>query len=111
MPDEKINAEREWEPRPPYTRWYDCFINWDLYGIVPQFEIRGKKQVRSCWGAFISFIVYVLVFIYFSYRILYFLQHIGLVRQVLDIVGDMTGIELNEEVDLALEFEKNPDKY
>jgi len=29
----------------------------------------------------------------------------------LDIVGDLTGIELNEEVDLALEFSKDPSKY
>ena len=74
-------------------------------------EIRGKKKVRSCWGAFISFFVYLLVTIYFAYRILYFIQAFPLVRLYLDIMGEVTGIELNEEVDLQLEFTKDPSKY
>ena len=93
----------EWEgkePRTKYTHWSDCLLNMDIYGVTPYLEIRGKKKVRSCWGAFISFIVYLLVAIYFAYRILYFIQGFPLVRVYLDIMGDLTGIELNEEVDL-----------
>ncbi len=67
------NIEKEHEPRPPYTHWYDCLLNMDMYGIAPYFELRGKRKVRSCWGAFISFIVYVLIFIYMCYRLLFFL--------------------------------------
>ena len=83
----------------------------DMYGVAPYFELRGKKKVRSCWGAFISLIAYILIVIYLAYRLLYFMQHIGIVRLFLDIVGEVTGIELNEEVDLALEFSKDPSKY
>lgn len=52
-----------------------------------------------------------MVAIYFAYRILYFIQGFPLVRVYLDIMGDLTGIELNEEVDLQLEFSKDPSKY
>jgi hypothetical protein len=72
----------------------------DIYGVKPYLELRGKKEIRSCWGAFISFFVYILVIIYFAYRILFFLQAIPLVRFYLDIMGDITGIELNDEIDL-----------
>ena len=28
-------ADRAWEPRPKYTHWSDCFLNWDIYGVSP----------------------------------------------------------------------------
>lgn len=44
-PEMDLNLEKEWEPRPPYTRWYDCLLNMDMYGVMPYLELRGKRKI------------------------------------------------------------------
>jgi hypothetical protein len=58
-----------------------------------------------------SFIVVLLVIVYTSYKVLVYVQDIPGVSIVLDIVKASTGIALQEEVDLQLEFDKNPSAY
>ena len=57
--------------RPSYYHWTDSLLSIDMYGAKPEFEIRGKKKVKSCWGASMSFIAGFLIFLYFCYKLLY----------------------------------------
>lgn len=82
-----------------------------MYGAKPELEVRGKKRIKSCYGAFISFLAGAFIFTYFAYKLLYFMQNIMLIRKFLELLTQMTGVELNEEVDLALEFANSPGKY
>jgi hypothetical protein len=64
------------DPRPPFYTWQDCLVAIDIFGYNPALEIRGKRKQKSCWGAFNSFIVILLVFIYSTYKVLVYLQQI-----------------------------------
>ena len=64
--DEDLPAD----PRPSFYNWQDCLVAIDIFGYSPQLEIRGKRKQKSCWGAFFSFIVVLLVFIYTTYKVL-----------------------------------------
>ena len=72
--------------RPKYYTWVDYLMAMDMYGAKPEFEVRGKKRVKSCWGAFISFLAGVFIFTYFAYKLLYFMQNIILIRKFLELL-------------------------
>ena len=60
MADEN-NLKKLQDPRPPYWSFSDLFVSIDLYGVSPSLEIHGKREYKSCWGAFISLIVILLL--------------------------------------------------
>lgn len=60
MADEN-NLKKLQDPRPPYWSFSDLFVSIDLYGVSPSLEIHGKREYKSCWGAFISLIVILLM--------------------------------------------------
>ena len=82
-----------------------------MFGAAPKLEIRGKRKVKSCCGALVSFFAILAIVFYLAFKLLYYMQDIHIIRIFLDIVTSITGIELNEDVDLKMEFENDPDKY
>lgn len=40
----------------------------DMFGVKPQIEIRGKKKIKSFWGAFVSIIVFGIICFYSTYK-------------------------------------------
>lgn len=97
--------------RPSYDHWTDYLVAIDMFGATPQLEIRGKKKVKSCCGASVSFIAGLLIVLYFGFKVLYFMQDIGPVKMFLDIMTNVSGIELQEEVDFKIDFDMNQDSY
>jgi hypothetical protein len=75
----------EEEPEPKYRRtifehWSDSFIEMDMFGAAPQLEIRGKKKVKSICGALVSLLSYILIVIYLGFKLLYYMQDIGIIK-------------------------------
>jgi len=58
------------DPRAPYWHWTDMFVGIDMYGIRPTLEVRGKRQYKSCFGAFISALAYLAIGIFIFYQVM-----------------------------------------
>jgi hypothetical protein len=73
--------------RPSYWHWSDFFTAIDMFGAVPQLEVRGKRKVKSCCGALVSFLAGLLILFYFGFKVLYFMQDNAVVGGFLDILS------------------------
>ena len=63
MADENYMKKLQ-DPRPPYWTFSDIFVSIDLFGVTPSLEINGKREYKSCWGAFISLIVILIMILF-----------------------------------------------
>ena len=65
------------DPRAPYTTMQDYLVSIDLYGVEPSLEMRGQREFKSCWGAFVSLIVIIICIIYCGQKTTYLLATEG----------------------------------
>ena len=67
------------DPRPPYSHCTDRFLHIDMYGVRPQLEMRGKRKVRSCCGACVSFIAILFIILYTVLKTAYLMKEDGFI--------------------------------
>lgn len=51
--------------RPPFFTCKDYMVGIDMYGVRPTLEVDGKRQYKTCWGAFVSglCLVFIIIFV------------------------------------------------
>ena len=57
------------DPRPSFDHWSDFFKWFDMYGVEPTLEYKGKRKYKSWCGVAISMIVlfWILTFSIFQF--------------------------------------------
>ena len=62
------DSEVEYETRRvKYSNWTDFFLFVDMFGATPSLEMKGKRKVKSCCGAFVSLVVMFLMLVFVAY--------------------------------------------
>ena len=57
-------------PRQKYWHWSDFFVGFDMFGVRPTLEIRGKRKKKSCWGAFVSMVAIGIISVFLLFQIM-----------------------------------------
>jgi hypothetical protein len=52
------------DPRPPYSNWTDYLLGFDMHGVTPSLEIKGKRKYKTWLGASFSFLAVVVMVVY-----------------------------------------------
>ena len=86
--------------RKNYNHWGDYFLAMDMFSANPGLEMRGKTKVRSCWGAFVSLFVILILLVFIAYRISFYKPF----TMLQDIFG-MIGLNISEELSMDMEFD------
>lgn len=47
--------------RPPFFALRDYLIGYDMFGVRPTMEFNGKRKYKSCWGAFVSALMFIFI--------------------------------------------------
>lgn len=106
----KTDEELPDDPRPSYWHWYDVLLAFDMYGVTPQLEIKGKRKFKTCYGACWSFLAIIIILGYWFYKAIYVLNEaeIAFGSNMVEMVEDILGISMETSDDLELEFSDQP---
>ena len=105
-----VHDELPPDPRPPFDHWSDFFKWFDMFGVRPTFEFRGKRKYKSWCGCVISFINIFMLVTFGVFKIFYMVRESSFGASMMEGFKDL-GMEMAQEVDLELEFAENPGNY
>ena len=57
-------------PRQRYWHWTDPLVGMDMFGVRPTLEVNGKRKYKSCWGACISLVAFIVILVFSFFQIM-----------------------------------------
>jgi len=55
----------------------NCFLNLDIYGIIPSFTIHGHKRFRTVIGSILSLLTYIIIILFFGIYMRGVIKHLS----------------------------------